>query len=78
MKNKIGVCNTNANTLKTMSTYIVELLVKIFNFYVEQSVWPETLDLSEHVLIFNATDKHQVLNYRPIYLILNFAKLLKR
>ena len=73
-----GVDKINAKTLKIICKYIAEPLAHIINLCITQAIWPDALKKAEIVPIFKSGDKHNPVNYRPISLISNIAKVFEK
>ena len=73
-----GVDKINAKTLRIIYKYIAEPLAHIINLCITQAIWPDALKKAEIVPIFKSGDKHNTVNYRPISLISNIAKVIEK
>ena len=61
-----------------MSPFISETLASILNLCIETGTWPEALKVAEIIAIYKSGAKNKIENYRPISLISNIAKVLKK
>ena len=73
-----GVDGINAKTIKIIAPYIVKPVHHIFNLSIEHAIWPDRPKSAEVVPIHKAKAKSDISNYRPISLISNMAKILKK
>ena len=73
-----GVDKINANPLKIICKYIAEPLSHIINTCIERATWPDALKKAEIVPIYKSGDKNNTTNYRPISLISNIVKVLRK
>ena len=79
MENKNGgIDYINTKTLKTLSVHIVDQLVHICNLCIDKATWPDAVKIAEVIPIHKSNEKHIPTNYRPISLISNIAKILKK
>lgn len=77
MRKSGGVDNINTKTIKSLSRYIINILVHICNLTIEKLTWPEALKCADIIPIYKSKDKNCVENYSPISLITNLAKILE-
>ena len=75
-ENRIDYIHTK--TLKTLCVHIVDQLVHICNLCVDKATWPDAFKIAEVIPIQKSYEKHIPTNYRPISLISNIAKILKK
>ena len=77
MENKnVGIDNINGKTLKTLVEHIAEPLVDTYN--IQKAIWPDALKTAEVIPVLKSKEKHIAINYRPILLISNIAKILEK
>lgn len=78
MKEKAGgVGNINVKKFKTISDYIAEPFLYVFTLCIEQSTWPSPLKNAD-VPIYKSGNKSNILNYTPISLLSNTAKIFEK
>ena len=79
MKDKLGGVDCMCSkTIKNISAHISLPLEYIFNLCITKSKWPRVLKTAEEVPIYKAGDRFCTLNYRPISLISNIAKIIEK
>ena len=79
MQNKNGgIDDINTKTLKTLLEHLVDPLVHILYFSIDQASWPDALKIAEVIPIYKSKEKYIATNYRPIFLISNLAKILEK
>lgn len=64
--------------LKYVIDFIKNPLVYMYNQSIQQGIFPDLLKLAVIKPIFKGGDKKQVINYRPISLLSNFAKIFEK
>ena len=78
MKNKArGVDSINTKILKPLVNYIISPLEHILNLSMKKYIWLDNLKSAQVIPIHKAGSKTCILNYRPISLISNIAKIFK-
>jgi hypothetical protein len=74
----VGVDGFQTRVVKSVSEYIAEPLVHVFNQSFENGEFPDRLKLAKVVPVFKSDDKLSVNNYRPISLLSVFSKVLEK
>ena len=64
--------------LKSLSTSISLPLTHIFNQYISQGKFPDQMKIAEVVLLYKGKSTDELVNYRPISLLLTMSKLLEK
>lgn len=72
---KGGNGNIHSTILKKISCYISPALLFVNNRCIYLGIWPNSLKIAENVPVFKSGDKTDVINYRPISLVSNIAKV---
>ena len=71
--------DTISNTLlKQLSSSISFALNKIFNQSIAQGIFPDAMKLAEVIPLYKGKDQDQIVNYRPISLLITFSKVLEK
>lgn len=80
LKNKKSTGNDGiqAEVIKFVADTIIVPLVRIINKIFETGYFPSALKTSIVIPIFKNGDRQDILNYRPISLITNFAKIVEK
>ena len=61
-----------------MKYSILNPLTHIFNLSFKQGEFPDTMKLSEIISLFKTGHRDQMINYRPISLLITLSKLLEK
>ena len=77
-KTSSGYDNLSNKLLKAISPSIVPLLVDIFNQSIEQGVFPDRMKHAEVIPLFKSGEHTNVINYRPISLLITISKILEK
>ena len=77
-KTSSGYDNISNKLLKQIKHTILNPLTHIFNLSLMSGVFPENMKLSEIIPLYKKGPKDQMLNYRPILLLITLSKLLEK
>ena len=77
-KNSSGYDNISNKLLKQIKYTILNPLIHIFNLSISSGVFPENRKTSEIVPLYKKGPKDQMINYRPISLLIKLSKLLEK
>ena len=78
-RNKATGCNAlSGNIIMDVYDSIKVILFKIFMASLEEVVFPEKLKIAKVIPVFKKGGKENVQNYRPIYILPVFFKVLER
>ena len=77
-KNSSEYDNISNKLLKQIKYAILNPLTHIFNLSISSGVFPENMKLSEIVPLYKKGPKDQMINYRPISLLITLSKLLEK
>lgn len=66
------------NTIKEIKNEIVKPLTHIINAIMERGVWPSVFSVGIVTPVYKSGDTKKVINYRPITLISNIAKIAEK
>ena len=77
-KTSSGFDNLSNKLLKAISISIVPLLVEIFNESIEHGVFPDRMKHAEVIPLFKSGEHTNVINYRPISLLITISKILEK
>ena len=70
--------NNHDMPLKDIIQYILEPLKKIFNVSIQTNTFPHNIKISIIKPLYKTNDKQQISNYRPIALLPQISKILKK
>jgi len=73
-----GLDRASVKTLKSISKFIVDPLVYIYNLSIKQNTFPDKLKLAVVKPLFKSGDKAFINNYRPITMLGNFSKIFEK
>ena len=73
-----GFDNIPMYIIKNSFKYISDPLCYLINLSFSEGIFPDQLKIAKLIPIFKADDPEIFSNYRPISLLINFSKLLKR
>ena len=77
-KTSSGYDNISNKLLKQIKHTILNPLTHVFNLSLMSGVFPENMKLSEIIPLYKKGPKDQMLNYRPISLLITLSKLLEK
>ena len=77
-KNSSGYDNISNKLLKQIKYTILKPLTHIFNLSIVSGVFPANMKLSEVIPLYKKGSKDQMINYRPISLLITISKLLEK
>ena len=77
-KTSCGHDQISNNLLKALSKSISYLLEIIFNQSILQAVFQDLMKVPEVILLYKGKDQDEVVNYRPISLLITVSKLLEK
>lgn len=80
LKNKksAGYDGLQAEIIKQVAEFITDPFVRIINKIFETGYFPSVFKTSIVIPVFKSGDRQEILNYRPISLITNFAKVIEK
>ena len=80
MKNKTscGYDQISSNLLKQIYPSISTPLIHLFNLSFQTGYIPDNFKVAKVIPIFKSGDKHSFNNYRPISLISNMGKIIRK
>ena len=70
--------NVSYNVIKKCFDSLRELLKYLFNLSIEKGVVPDDLKIARVTPIYKGEDNSDVSNYRPIFILPCFSKILER
>ena len=73
-----GYDDISLYVLKKCFSSLCEPLKYLLNLSIEKYIFPDDLKISKVTPIYKANGKSNLSNYKPIYVLLYFSKLLKR
>ena len=73
-----GYHDISFNVLKKCFSSLCEPLKYLFNLSIEKGIFPDELKIAKVTPIYNADDKSDLSNYRPISVLSCFSKILER
>ena len=77
-KNSLGYDNFSNKLLKEIKYSISKPLTHLFNLSFKNGEFPETMKLSKVIPLYKKVHKDQMINYRPISLLITLSKLLEK
>ena len=77
-KTSCGHNDISNNLLKKLCMSISHPLEIIFNQSIAQSVFPSLMKIAEVIPLYKGKDRKEVINYRPISLLITMSKLLEK
>ena len=73
-----GYDNISSNAINNVFDFIVGLLRYMFSNYPAQGIFPEKIKIARIMPIYKGGDKENVVNFRPIFVLPCFSKILER
>ena len=77
-KTSCGHDTISNSLLKQLSPSISFALNKIFNQSIAQGIFPDAMKLAEVIPLYKGKDQDQIVNYRPISLLIIISKVLEK
>lgn len=73
-----GLDSVSVNILKRKAKIVVDPLVFVYNLSIEKSIFLDKLKIVDVKLLFKSGDRTNTNNYRPIYILNSFSKILEK
>ena len=73
-----GYDNISMNIIKQSITFVVEPITHIINLSITNGVVPDKMKLARVIPVFKCNDQTQLSNYRLIFVLPAFSKILER
>ena len=77
-KRSLDINNHDMTLIKDIIQYILEPLKKIFNLSIQTNTFPDNMKIAIIKPLYKTNDKQQISNYRPISLLPQISKFLKK
>ena len=77
-KSSSGYDRISNKLLKLLSSSIAYLLSIIFNQSISDGIFPDKMKLAEVIPLYKGKDSDQIINYRPISLLITMSKVIKK